>query len=101
MAISDITTQRPTPLLQAEPACRVSLTETWWGYVIRNERVISSARRLLTVVAAFLAICFAIAGVALWIAPAAAFSGEAVLMKGAGSSLMAVIALLFSRIPWP
>ncbi len=97
MAMSD-TTQRPTPLMLAAPAGRVSLTETWWGYVIRNERVITSGRRMLTVVAGLLAAGFAMSSLVLWIAPATAFPGEVILLKGAASSLMAMIALLFARL---
>ncbi len=92
------TTQRGTPLKLEGPLARVSVTETWWGYVIRNEREISGGRRLLTILAGLLAVAFAVSGVALWMAPTSLLSGDVLLMKAGGSSLMALIAALFARL---
>ena len=98
MAMLDATPQRSLPMPPDEPACRVSVTGTWWGYVIRTERPVSSTSRLLTGLAGVFALGFALAGAALWIAPATVFEGPAILVKGAGSSLMALIALLLARL---
>lgn len=90
------TTRRGTPLARDGGVARVSVTETWWGYVIRNEREISAGRRLLTIVSGFIAIAFALSSVALWLAPATVLSGDIIVMKAGGSSLMALLALLFA-----
>ena len=98
MSIMDARTTRDAAPLRLDGAlARVSVTETWWGYVIRNEREISAARRMVTIVAGLLAVAFAVSSVALWMAPTSLLSGDVVLMKAGGSSLMALIALLFAR----
>ncbi len=90
------------PARQTDPdqldGFRVSLTETWWGYVIRTERVRSSVRRLVDLAAALVAVGFALAAVVIWLAPIDDASGAAILLKGAGSSLMALLALLVSYL---
>ncbi len=91
------TTRDGTALGDDGASSRVSVTETWWGYVIRNEREITAGRRMLTIVSGLLAIAFALSSVALWMAPTSLLSGDVLLLKAGGSSLMALISLLFAR----
>lgn len=99
MAIVDQSPARgmPKTLIKTDVA-RVSVSETGWGYIIRNERAISGDRRLMTLTAGFLAISFAIAAAAIWMAPLHVFSGDVLIQKASGSSLMVIIALLLSRL---
>lgn len=84
------------PLLLAESGTRVSVVETWWGYIVQTEQVMRSTRQIICAGATFLAIGFAVASAAIWFAPAMAFTGDVMTLKAMVSCMLALSALLLT-----